>query len=59
MTNSTPETKDIVPRRRFLGHIGGAVVLGLASLATEAPLGASASSAARGFESAGRERRRQ
>jgi len=32
MTNSTSETKDIVPRRSFFGHIGGAVVLGLASL---------------------------
>ena len=31
MTNSTPETKDT--RRSFFGHIGGAAVLGLASLA--------------------------
>jgi len=33
MTNSTPKTKHIVRRRSFFGHIGGAVVLGLASLA--------------------------
>ena len=33
MTNSTPETKDIAPRRSFFGQIGGAVVLGVASLA--------------------------
>jgi maleate cis-trans isomerase len=31
MTNSTPQTKDT--RRSFFGHIGGAAVLGLASLA--------------------------
>src|SRR5215471_18419161 len=33
MTNSTPVIKDIAPRRSFFGHLGGAVVLGLASLA--------------------------
>ena len=33
MTNSTSETKDIAPRRSFFGQIGGAAVLGLASLA--------------------------
>jgi hypothetical protein len=33
MTNSISETKDIAPRRSFFGHIGGAVVLGLAGLA--------------------------
>src|SRR5215467_13846233 len=32
MTNSTDGTKDIAPRRSFFGHIGGAVVLGLAGL---------------------------
>src|SRR5258708_38185339 len=32
MTNSTPETKDIAPRRSFFGHLGGAAVLGLAGL---------------------------
>jgi hypothetical protein len=30
MTNSTPETNDIAPRRSFFGRLGGAVVLGLA-----------------------------
>jgi maleate isomerase len=33
MTNSTPETKDT--RRSFFGHIGGAAVLGIASLAAK------------------------
>jgi hypothetical protein len=33
MTNSILETKDIAPRRSFFGHLGGAVVLGLAGLA--------------------------
>jgi hypothetical protein len=33
MTNSTHETKHIAPRRSFFGQIGGAVVLGLTSLA--------------------------
>ena len=33
MTNSTPAIKDIAPRRSFFGHLGGAVVLGLAGLA--------------------------
>jgi hypothetical protein len=32
MTNSTPEMKDIAPRRSFFGHLGGAAVLGLAGL---------------------------
>ena len=32
MTNSTPCTKDMAPRRRFFGHLGGAMVLGLAGL---------------------------
>jgi hypothetical protein len=32
MTTSTPDTKDIAPRRSFFGHLGGAVVLGLAGL---------------------------
>src|SRR5215468_7305898 len=32
MTNSTYGTKDIAPRRSFFGHVGGAVVLGLAGL---------------------------
>jgi hypothetical protein len=30
MTNSTPVIKDPAPRRSFFGHLGGAVVLGLA-----------------------------
>ena len=33
MTNSTPETQDIAARRSFFGQLGGAAVLGLASLA--------------------------
>jgi hypothetical protein len=32
MTNSTPVIKDLAPRRSFFGHLGGAVVLGLAGL---------------------------
>jgi len=32
MTNSTPVIKDIAPRRSFFGHLGGAVVFGLAGL---------------------------
>src|SRR5260370_41832184 len=32
VTNSTPETNDIAPRRSFFGHLGGAAVLGLAGL---------------------------
>jgi hypothetical protein len=34
MTNFSPETNDIAPRRNFFGRLGGAVVLGLAGLAT-------------------------
>jgi hypothetical protein len=42
MTNSTPVIKDLAPRRSFFGHLGGAVVLGLAgflpkSLHAQAP----------------------
>ena len=33
MTNSTPVIKDLAPRRSFFGHLGGALVLGLAGLA--------------------------
>jgi hypothetical protein len=32
VTNSTHTTKDVAPRRSFFGHLGGAVVLGLAGL---------------------------
>src|SRR5215510_7620857 len=32
MTDSTPAIKDVTPRRSFFGHLGGAVVLGLAGL---------------------------
>ncbi len=32
MTTSALNTKDIAPRRTFFGHLGGAVVLGLAGL---------------------------
>jgi hypothetical protein len=32
MANSTPVIKDLAPRRSFFGHLGGAVVLGLAGL---------------------------
>jgi hypothetical protein len=32
MTNSTPVIKDLAPRRSFFGHLGGALVLGLAGL---------------------------
>jgi hypothetical protein len=32
MTNLTRDTNDIAPRRSFFGHLGGAVVLGLAAL---------------------------
>jgi hypothetical protein len=35
MNNSTHDTRDIAPRRSFFGHLGGAVVLGLAGLATK------------------------
>ena len=32
MTNSAPVIKDLAPRRSFFGHLGGALVLGLAGL---------------------------
>jgi hypothetical protein len=35
MTTSTLDTKDIAPRRSFFGHLGGAVVLGLAGLVSK------------------------
>jgi hypothetical protein len=35
MTISTLETKDAPPRRTFFGHLGGAMVLGLAGLASK------------------------
>jgi hypothetical protein len=35
MTISTLETKDTPPRRTFFGHLGGAMVLGLAGLASK------------------------
>lgn len=36
MPNSNHATKDVAPRRSFFGHLGGAVVLGLAGLAPKA-----------------------
>src|SRR5437879_266049 len=44
MTNFSPETNDIAPRRSFFGRLGGALVLGLAGLATK-PLYAQAPAA--------------
>jgi hypothetical protein len=35
MTNSSPETNDIAPRRSFFGRVGGALVLGFAGLASK------------------------
>jgi hypothetical protein len=44
MTNFSPETNDIAPRRNFFGRLGGAVALGLAGLASK-PLYAQAPTA--------------
>jgi hypothetical protein len=44
VTNSTQTTKDVAPRRSFFGHLGGALVLGLAGLVPK-PLHAQAPTA--------------
>jgi len=45
MTNSNPVIKDLAPRRSFFGHLGGALVLGLAGLAPKSAACTSAGSA--------------